>query len=64
MEMAIASMRRSEINHGMLILIVPNRFVYGGQSDDFDSSKFTSAQVQQNLELDSIYVLSLPAFVW
>ena len=42
---------------------VLRRFVYGGQSNDFDG-KFTPALVDQNVKLDSVYVLSLPAFVW
>ena len=38
-------------------------FVYGGQNNPAGGN-LTATQVTQNKELDSLYVLSLPAFAW
>ena len=39
------------------------RFIYGGRVNQNDG-ELLEAQIQQNIDLDEVYVLSLPAFAW
>lgn len=52
-----------ELLHSQSLLLTLYRFMYAGEQNQ-GGGKLLYNQVQENVKLDAVYILSLPAFAW